>query len=88
MEESPEYLDVKILRLEGGKQVLPAFRKEFSDLRQREIERGAAVGVVRRARRWSRLSAAAAIHLHRLADRLEPSRDLPLDRGEAVIRQP
>jgi hypothetical protein len=64
------------------------FRKELSDLRQRDIEREASAARVARRSTRRRLSAAVATTLHRLADRLEPPTDLVVETRRVVVRQP
>jgi hypothetical protein len=72
--------------------MLPVFRKEFADLRQREIEESSA-SIARRvpASFGSRLTSTAAIRLHRLADWLDPHRGelgSPRNPRKVVVRQP
>jgi hypothetical protein len=70
--------------------VVQTFRKELSDLRQRDIERllaRTARSTTRRSGRH-RLSGALASALHRLADRLESMHDVPAGTRGVVIRQP
>jgi hypothetical protein len=64
------------------------FRKELNDLRQRDIEREASAARIARRSARGRVSAVVASTLHRIADRLEPTPDLPVETRRIVVRQP
>ena len=69
----------------------PAFRKEFSDLRQQEIQSAAQQTVARDAghgRFTIRVLDASARGLYRIARRLDQAALLSRERDRALIRRP
>jgi hypothetical protein len=64
------------------------FRKELNDLRQRDIERETSAARIARRSARSRVSAAVASTLHRIAERLEPTPDVLVETRRIVVRQP
>jgi len=71
--------------------MVPGFRKELSDLRQREIRssaRLARAGGIQRERLAIRVLDAAARGLRRVAGRLDQAALLSRERDRAFIRRP
>jgi hypothetical protein len=68
--------------------VVPAFRKELNDVRQKDIERNTALrrGWTTRRRWGSRAVATVAGALQGIADRLEPAADHPVETRRVVFR--
>ena len=71
--------------------MVPGFRKELSDLRQREIRTSAPQSAARHAGRERftiRLMDVAARALHRVARRLDQAALLSRERDRALLRRP